>query len=244
MTKLNQLVAIEKGVKSTAERTVTDAYHKIQKSSQLLSGISRVYRPKDDDGDQLPPESTLVQIRAEEVLANTAEALTRLFDVTLTKDVANTQASASVTVGGNMIVANAPVPFLLFLEKQLDQLRVFVSKLPTLDPAEVWSEGTVSAVYQAAPVQTTRTKKIPRNHVKAEATDRHPAQVDVFFEDVIVGTWTTIKTSGAVPAQRVEVLLRRIDALQDAVKMAREEANSMEITDRHMGRAIFEYLLA
>ena len=50
-------------------------------------------------------------------------------------------------------------------------------------------------------MQTLRTKKVPRNHVKAEATEKHPAQVEVYYEDVAVGYWTTVKFSGALPAQ-------------------------------------------
>ena len=38
--------------------------------------------------------------------------------------------------------------------------------------------------------------------------------------------------------------LDRIGKLQRAVKFAREEANSTEITDRNAGEAIFGYLFA
>jgi len=92
-------------------------------------------------------------------------------------------------------------------------------------------------------VQTTKTKKIPRNHVKAEATDKHPAQVEVYYEDVVVGYWRTVKFSGALPASRVKELLDRVDKLQQAVKFAREEANNSEVTDQHIGDRFFAYLL-
>ena len=49
-------------------------------------------------GEQLPPESTRVQVRAEDVLRETAGVLTRLFDVTATKDWANCTARADVKV--------------------------------------------------------------------------------------------------------------------------------------------------
>jgi hypothetical protein len=35
--------------------------------------------------------------------------------------------------------------------------------------------------------------------VKAEATEKHPAQVEVYHEDVVVGQWKTVKFSGALP---------------------------------------------
>ena len=92
------------------------------------------------------------------------------------------------------------------------------------------------------PVKTIKTRKVPRNHVKAEATEKHPAQVDVYYEDIPVGYWTTVKFSGALPAARVNELLGRVEALQTAVKFAREEANGTAVTDQHVGEAVFGYL--
>jgi hypothetical protein len=242
MTKLNQIVAIEKGVKNTVNRDVTDLYHEIQKTP-LLSGISRTYRPKDEDGDQLPPESTLVQVKVPTVLDEVAKHLTRLFDVVLTKDAANTVARADVVVGGRTLVADVPVPYLLFLEKQLTDLHTVIKALPVLDPAESWEYDANVAVYRTGVIQTNKTKKVPRNHVKAAATDKHPAQVEMYYEDVSVGTWDTVKFSGAIPAGRRNQLVERVLALQDAVKFAREQANGVEITDRTVGELVFSYLL-
>ena len=59
MAKLNQIIAIEKGVKSKSFQDLTEAHHAVQKPT-LLSGISRVYQPKDEEGEQLPAESTKV----------------------------------------------------------------------------------------------------------------------------------------------------------------------------------------
>jgi hypothetical protein len=114
--------------------------------------------------------------------------------------------------------------------------------LPTLDPSESWSWNEQQGAYATDPVKTTRTKKVLRNHVKAEATDRHPAQVEVYTEDVVVGYWTTTKFSGAVPASEVAELLERVGKLAEAVKRAREEANSITVTDSNPGAAILGYL--
>lgn len=91
-------------------------------------------------------------------------------------------------------------------------------------------------------MRTIRTKKVPRNHVKAEATDKHPAQVEVYYEDIAVGYWTTVKFSGALPAKRVNELLDRVEKLQRAVKFAREEANGSEVTDQRVGDVVLRYL--
>ncbi|GIH24901.1 hypothetical protein Aph01nite_32110 [Acrocarpospora phusangensis] len=242
MTKLNQILAVEKGVKSDVQRKVADAQNLINKAP-LLSGISRTYQPIDDEGEQLPPESTRVQVQAEQVLKDVTVALTRLLDVTATKDVANCSAKADVKIDGVVLVPDVPVTYLLFLEKQLVDLHNFISRLPTLDPSESWARDENTDSWRTEPVKTTRTKKVPRNHVLVAATDKHPAQVQVYNEDVIVGYWTKVGFSGAVPQRRVNELLARIVKLQEAVKYAREEANGAEIVDQRVGEAVFAYLL-
>ncbi|MFD6531378.1 hypothetical protein [Streptomyces sp. NPDC060184] len=241
MAKLNQIIAVEKGVKSKAHQDLTAAHHGLQKPG-LLAGLSRTYQPKDEEGEQLPPESTLVQVKAEDVLRDTATALTRLFDVTATKDWANCAARADVTVDGRVLVADAPVSYLLFLEKQLTDIGTFVRKLPVLDASEAWAQDPSTDAWKTEPVRTLRTKKVPRNHVKAEATEKHPAQVEVYYEDVPIGYWTTVKFSGALPARRVRELTERVEKLQQAVKYAREEANATEASDQRVGDAVFGYL--
>jgi hypothetical protein len=241
MPKLNQVIAIEKSTKSKAHSELTEAHQQLQKLA-LLSGISRTYRPKDEDGERLPSESTRVQLRAEDVIRKTSEVLTQLFDVVATKDWANCEARADVTVDGTVILEQVPVTYLLFLEKQLVDLHTFVRKLPLLDPSETWVYDPAQNCHSTEPVETVRTKKVPRNHVKAEATEKHPAQVEVYQEDVAVGYWRTVKFSGAMPARRVAELLERVEKLQRAVKFAREEANGAEAWGPKVGEAVFNYL--
>ena len=242
MPKLNQIIAVEKSVKSRSFQELTEAHQALQKPA-LLAGISRTYRPKDEEGEQLPPESTRVQAKAEEIVGRTAQIMGNLFDVTATKDWANTEARADIVIGERVLLAGVPVSYLLFLEKQLVDLYTFVRKLPVLDASESWSFDPSADAYATEAVQTVRTKKIPRNHVKAEATEKHPAQVEVYYEDVTVGYWRTLKFSGALPAVRVNELLERVQKLQQAVKFAREEANAQDVTDRKVGERVFAYLL-
>lgn len=243
MAKLNQIIAIENGIKTKTQTELTEAHHAIQKPA-MLAGISRSYKPKDDEGEQLPAESTKVQITASEMLGQTAAIMTRLLDVTATKDWANCSAFADVVVGGVKLLEHVPVSYLLFLEKRLVDLETFVKKIPSLDASENWTFDAAQNCWASTPAETTKTKKIPRNHVKAEATDKHPAQVEVYHEDVIVGTWRTTKYSGALPAKTQAQLLNNIALLRNAVKFAREEANGIVAEPVSVGGAVFKYLLA
>ncbi|WP_437850573.1 DUF7873 family protein [Sorangium sp. So ce363] len=241
MPRLNQIIAIEKGVKARSHQRLTEAHHALQKPA-LLSGISRTYRSKDEEGEQLPPEATRVQAKAEDIIRSTADILGELFDVTATKDYANCKARADVVVDGKVLLTGAPVTYLLFLEKQLVDMNTFIKKLPVLDASESWTFDPSADSWATEPVQTARTKKIPRNHVKAEATDKHPAQVEVYHEDVVVGYWKTVKFSGALPARRINELLDRVEKLQKAVKFAREEANNQTVEEQKVGAAVLGFL--
>jgi hypothetical protein len=243
MTRQNQLIAIRTGVASEAEKALTSLYHGIQKSA-LLSGISRIYHPKDDDGDPLPPESNGVQLSCETVLLQTQNALTRLFDVTLTQESTNCLAKADIVVEGVTLISDVPVTYLLFLERQLVHLHTLVSSLPTLAADRQWTLDPAFGVWTTPPVETVRTKRVPRVLVKYEATPQHPAQVDTYTEDIVVGYWTTVQLSGALPVPRYVELLTRVNLLMAAVKFAREEANMHEVTDHRAGTALLGYLFA
>lgn len=244
-TKLNQILAIEKGVRARTARELTDAHRETQQVDRL-SGVIRTYQPRDDDGQELPSESTNVQVVIDRSNQKVADALTRLFDVVATKDYANTHAQADVVVDGEALLTAVPPTFLLFLEKRLVDLHTYIDKLAVLDPAVAWEPAPTSGegVSRTAPVMTAKTNKVPKPVVLYDATKEHPAQVQVFNEDVIVGDWTTIKFSGAITKERKQLLLERVDKLAQAVKYAREQANQLEVTDQNVGAPIFDYLFA
>lgn len=240
-TRLSQVVAVEKPIKTDAYTVLSQAHHQVQKTP-LLTGLSRTYRPRDDEGEQQPTEATRVQLRAVDAIAEVKAALLRFYDVTATRDWANCQARADIKVDGETLLRDVPVPYLLFLEKQLTSLATFVEKLPVLDPAEEWLWDQDRGVWRTPPYESVKTKKVPRNHVLAEATQQHKAQVEMYYEDIPVGHWTTVKFSGAMPAAQVKALAVRVQALRDAVKYAREEANGTEIQQQRIAAPLLDYL--
>ena len=241
MAKLNQIIAVQAGKKSQAKETLTEAYHKLKKP-ELLNGIVRTYQPRDEGGEPQPDERKMVQLKVNETIRQVMRDLVEMFDVVATQDWANCQARGDVTVDGRKLLQAVPVTHLLFLEKQLVDLRTFLEALPTLDTAEEWEYKPESDCYVSRPSRSHRTKKVPRNHIKYEATKEHPAQVEMYMEDVWVGTWTTTKFSGAVPAATRNAMLDRVRKLQDAVKAAREEANGVDVKAQKVGDVVLGYI--
>jgi hypothetical protein len=240
--KLNQVLAIEKGVKSRVYGDVTTMNASAQKPA-LFNGFAKAYKPKEEDGEQFPPESSRVQMNAREMLQSLGRLLTELFDVTAAKDWANCNARADVVVDGKVLLKQSPATYLLFLEKQLNDVQTFVQHLPTLDPAEEWRFDEQANLYKSDVSKTARTKKVQKPIVLYDATKEHPAQTQLITEDVVIGHWDTVKQSGALPARRKADVLERIEKVIKAVKFAREEANAHEAPDTHVGAAMLEYIL-
>lgn len=244
-TLINQIVAVEKTRKAGANKALDEAYKLVQKPD-LFNGQARSYTPATEDEDDLPPESTPVQVSVPTLVEAVSEKLAEFFDVTAIKDWSNCEAKGDVILEGETqpLIANVPVTYLLFLEKQLTDLHTFVSKMPALDPSQVWAYDENVNAFATQPTTSIKTKKVPRNHVVAEATPQHPAQVQVYHEDVRIGTWNTIKFSGAVPARTIADALERVDKLRDAVKFARERANTAEIAQVSVGETLLNYVFS
>lgn len=244
--KLNQIIAVEKGAKERTHKQYTALYQSLSKTEPML-GISRTYQPLNDDGEALPPESKYVQVKCQDVTDEIQVLLTDLFDVTYTKEVGNTKAKGTVKVDGKEVLKDVPVTYLIFLEKQLTDLRTVVGALPKLDPADKWTWDDIQGFFKSEPIRTARTKKVtefvvvpgsgvPEKGVKPDVKD--------VTNDVLAGYWTTVKYSACVEPSRVDELVERVDTLLRAVKYAREEANMAEVEHLKIGKTVMDWVFA
>ncbi len=241
--KLHQLLPIIQRIKSTTAKAKTNLYHQAQKRD-LFDGLSRVYTPRDDEGYVYPSESKPIQAQASDLIDQFIEASRELFDDCATQDWTNVEAKADLDVDGVVLLSDVPVTYLLFLEKQIEDLKTFVSALPTQDVTEEWSQDTSRDCYISAPKLTTKTKKIAKPVVLYEATPQHPAQVKEVSEDVVEGTWTAIKFTSALPPAEIRQTLARIQKLEKAIIKAREGANQVEVVKKETTSAILGYVFA
>jgi len=243
VTKLNQVIAIEKGVKGRHASEIGEVYKLAQKPA-LFNGQTRTYLKLKEDGEDLPQERQIVQVASSDILRRVQRSSTELVDLEYVKDKTNCIAKATVVVEGVTVVADAPVSYLLFLEKQLTDLKTFIASIPALDNAEEWEKDPHSGLYKSKETKTHRTKKVQRPIVKYDATEHHPAQTEMITDDVLVGHWATVKQSGAMPVTERNAMVERVEKLLNAVKEAREEANMHEaVATAHVGQKIFGYVL-
>ena len=228
--QLNQIIALVQGKKTRLQKFLTELHHSWTKQSDRLSGISRTYAPVDEDGEVFAPENRTVQVHAKDVIKIVEKHLGDFFNVVATQDYGNTNATADIMLGDVVLVPNVPVTVLLFLEKQLTDLRTFAISLPTLSNDRVWEQDSAKNCWVTQPEKTLKTQKKAEVIVKYEATKEHPAQTEMIQVDKTIGHWTTTHMSGALSEEYRNGVIEKIEKLQDAVKIAREKANSAEVT--------------
>jgi hypothetical protein len=164
-----------------------------------------------------------------------------VWELTLTQDTGNQSAKADIIVDGKPLLKDVPVTTLLYLDKQLNDVETFISKLPVPDPAEEWATDPNTSLLKGRLTESMRTSKEPTVIVKYEATKEHPAQTEIFTKDIPVGTWSQIQYSGALQTSRKEDLLAKIRKLQVAVKIAREQANLLEV-EKKSAKPLLEFI--
>lgn len=239
--EMNKIVAIEKGVASRAKKRETELYRKVQ-NPNLMKGIQRSYQPFDDEGDQYPPESQVLQVRMTEVIDELVGSMSEFIDVLATKDWGNCEARSNIVVDDKVLVADVPVTFMLTLQHKLEDLQTFIDNIPVLPPDDDWTWDSGKNCHVSSPKRTFKSKKVLRNHVLHPGNEQHPPQVQAYHEDVNIGTWTTVLLSGAMPAQEKQLLSDKVNKLRMAVKKAKEQANMVAVERRHVAKDLFTFL--
>lgn len=240
--KLNQIIALANGKKANCKAAITEIYKRVQKPD-LFTGLQRKYSPLDEEGEKLPPETKIVQQTVKKNLDAAKENFIDLLNIIATQEYANCEAKADIVVGGQVLAKNVPVSYMLFLEKQVDDMKSLISALPVLSSDVKWNKSQVDAdLYLTDVAVTNRTKKIQSPLVLYAATEKHPAQVQLISEDVFVGTWNKVDLSGAIPSIQRDEMLKKVEALREALKIAREEANCFEVKDVNIGESITSFV--
>ena len=172
MAKLNQILAIEKGIKTRVYAAFTELHQATQKPA-LMNGFHKSYQPRDEEGETYPAESQKVQHNAGEVLERVGKDLAELFGITAAKDWANCTARADVVVDGKTVLESVPATYLLFLEKPtLRSAHGRHEDERASTPAATGTSDPGTGLYKTEPSLTQRTKKVQRPITLCEATAR------------------------------------------------------------------------
>ena len=247
MPKLHEVIAVRSNLNGQGDKALGGVKDLFDKKKHHFGSKLVTFIPKAEGEPTKTEEQSDIQTTVVKELNWFSNIFAKAIDNTYQIDLTNMEAKADVVLEDQTdpLLKSVPATTLLALEGYLEKVHELLNHVPTLDPAKAFTPDSQKGpgYYIARPTETNRTKKTKKNHVLAEATDKHPAQVHMYEEDVPIGTlqtqeWSTLIT----PAQKAE-LLNRCDMLERAIRRARARANEAEVnTTAKIGNRLLEYI--
>lgn len=243
--QLHELLAVEGDRRNKAQLLMQEAGKTFSARQDHFDGLKKIYTPDDEDGEKIPPETKLVATTVAQKLHYVQENIADALDAQLSKEETNAsgQAAATLTVDG-VELGNFSATSLLGMEAFFTKYRDMLRSIPTLDPTRTWSRDKQKSedTYFSDPEVTYRTVKELDRFIKAEATDKHPAQVEIVNLNKQVGHYDTTYESGRLTVTEKADMLNRVDRLLIAIKEARAVANQAEVKNVKAAKKVFDFL--
>lgn len=251
MSHLHEVLAVDKELEAIAWKVFEEGVNTFTKKTEHFLGSDKRYEMF-DEGRQKEAEGLRehreVTTTVPDKLFYVTGHFVRFLDALAQKETTNQEARADVLLpDGNVLLADVPATLLLALENKLAKLRALYENLPTLQPGVKWAEDTQMGkyIYKAeGDIVKHKTEKVLQFKIMVNPTDKHPAQVEKWFEDKPIGQSITAHWSGMISPAQKSNLLARIDILLHAVKKARMRANETEVVKINIGERLFNYLHA
>ena len=248
MSKLHEILAVEGELEGAYKKILEEAKVTFDKKPVHFTGAVKKYEPFDDA--QKATDSTEERLEmvttVHKKLDYMFQHVIRFIDCTAQKDRANQLAKANIEVDGKIFASDVPSTTLLGLESKIKQWRDVIDSVPTLPPGITWEvdENIGKGVYRRKhPEQKFRTAKTFKHTILVAATDKHPAQLEKWQEDINVGKYITESWSGMLTPSEKSEMLGRVDTLARAVKTARQRANCKEVENINVCKPLVNYIL-
>lgn len=251
MAKLHELLAAEKTPTAAWNTLLEETLRKFKNPESYFFGHSKSLKMLDESPANAAEEG---KAREEKPVASTVfdtlEYALSIFakseDLQYQKNATNRIATGTVMWKGKELLPGLPVDELLGLEARIQKIRGLIDAAPTLDASKYWkkAEQLGAHVWELAqPEQTTKTEKVLSAVQMSPATDKHPAQVQAVTKDNIVGTFSTMKRSGACTTVQKADALVLVDELLVEIKQARMRANETVAVDDKIADTLVQLLL-
>lgn len=251
MTKLHELLAAEKTPTASWNTLREDTIKKFKNADHFFSGHDKSLQmiedsPANSAEQEKARESKPVPTTVFDTLDYALGIFAKAEDLQYQKNATNRMATGTVLWRGFELLVDLPVDELLGLESRLGHIRAIIEAAPTLDAARHWvgAPALGAHVWELREAEkTTKTEKIVIPIVMSPATAQHPAQVQAMQKDVVVGTFATMKRSGACTAVQKSDALVQIDELMIEIKQARMRANETVAVNDKIASKIVNLIL-
>ena len=244
MPKMHELLAVIGDTSTAASAILKETETTFSKKPEHFKGQTRAITFFDEArAAENVSETKEVVTTVMDKLDYTFKSVGRYWDALLQLETTNGVARADLMVDGNVLATDVPATFLLGMETRLKELRAVLLTIPTLAPELAWSKDeTADFTYVSPPQVNFRGEKTMKYKVLYEATDKHPAQIEKWNEDVPVARIeTTHRSTMLTPSQKSQMLMR-CDSLIAGVKAARQRANTAEVERREIAATMFTYI--
>lgn len=250
MGKLHEVLAVEGSRRAAYDKVLKETEHVFRERPDLFRQEEKRYEPfsEDDRNEAGVVERLDMTATVRQRLDYLGEFLTTYLDTVYQKEKTNQVAVGDIVVGDKVIATAVPVSYLLNLESTLSRLREVLNSTPTLQSGISWVEDTshqFSGVMKSEHAEETfKTKKILKPFELSPATKEHKAQVEKLSEDKPVGKFYRQLWSGMLSPADKSAMLGRLDKLIEAVRIARMQANEVEVITEKVGEQIVFALLS
>jgi hypothetical protein len=251
MSKLHELLAVEKTRIAQASKLLLDATTKFKNGNYFTGFVKKLEMindsPENEKLSAAAREEKAMPTTVCDTLQYVMDAWAKAEDVTYQKNNTNRNAVADIIFRENTIASDVSVDELLGLETRLETLRTTFDMIPTLDASRCWvlDANKGANIYRGESVEiTTKTEKIMTPVILYDATDKHPAQIEKVTIDKVVGNFAKTNWSGAATTVGKAEALSVIDDLIAAVKQARMRANCTEVVDAKIGNIFVSLIMA
>ena len=245
MAKLHELLAVEGDLEGIYKKILDETARTFTKKVDRFFGAVRTMEWFEEGNPPVPAEHQALTTTVKDKLDYQKNAVIRYFDALLQKERTNQDAKADIIIDGVTIASGLPATFLLGLESRLKRVREVYDKIPTLPPNIKWEKDTTKGddIYSRIhPEEQLKTEKIFKVQVLYDATKEHPAQVEKIPETKNVGVYKKEVWAGLLSPADKSALLGKIDKLIQAVKKARQRANTTEVVKTTIGKELFTYI--
>jgi len=242
--QLHQLLAIETDLKNKAKIIAEETISTFHTKSDHFDGVQKVFVKSLDDAQDIPPERKEIVTTVAKKIDYAKSDIIKSIDAMVSKEETNNSGEATAELEFDGKVHTLSATSLLALTNQLVLIRAVYKSIPTLDPTKKWNKDDKAGkdIYETEPEVKFRTEKKQKPIVLYPATEKHPAQTQLAYEDVQVGKYETTYSSGRItPGQKAD-LINRVEELIVKVKKARAKANQVEIKNTKIGKDIFDYI--
>ncbi len=254
MSRMHEILAVEADKEGKFKKIVAETTKDFKDKQNLFGGFIRILEMFDEhDAEHGTEEHVALTTTVNERLDYTQKSIESYFDLLYQKEATNQLAKADIVVNGEIIAEAVPATYLLGLEKRLTDLRKMYDNIPTLQVGVEWikddtqREGIFKTVH---PEIRFKTKKkfqhqvlVPAQFPKdGEGGQSLPAQIEKWEDTVNIGKFTKIYWSGMLTSAQKSELLERFDKLIQAVKKARQKANTQEVVKEKIASKLMNFI--